>query len=74
MMEILGSPASRFKGQHRPKASFVIDHLHGTVLFHPQFANDYVVHAAVHICPSICFAPPFVPKYTLMLDAHHTSC
>lgn len=37
--------------------SAVANHLHGPVLLDPQLAYDNVVHAAVHVGPSVGFSP-----------------
>lgn len=55
-MQILISHASRLEVQRRLQPILVTNDIHYSVLLDPQFPNDDVVHAAVHVTPGISFA------------------
>lgn len=62
-MEVFGEPTSRFEGENAAMPGAMIKDLHRPVLLNPQFTYDDVVHAAIHVAPSVRLTPPILNKF-----------
>lgn len=65
-VEVLREPSCGLEREDSSVSRAVIDHFHCPILFYPQLANYYIVHATVDVCPRVRLAPP-VQKLSAIL-------